>query len=376
MDKLKVGVIGCGGIATLKHFPAMLKASDRMDVVACCDIIEERAAQAAGKFGSKDAKVYTDYRKLLEDKSIDVVHVLTPNVSHCALTVDALEAGKHVMCEKPMAATSADAKKMLEASRRTGKKLTIGYQNRFRRDVQVMYEACHRGDLGDIYFAEAQAVRRKGVPTWGVFPDKSKQGGGPLIDIGTHALDMTLWSMNNYKPQLITGSVFQKMKDNFEGNLFGPWDPKTYEVEDSAFGFIKMENGATIILEASWAINMRKNREGNVILCGTKAGVECLGEGAGAPTVPVEGPGKAIFNTARNGQLVDIVPMEISGPGPADFGGDPWRVGDAELKAWHDAILNNTEPVVRPEQAFVVTQILEAVYKSAETGKSIDLSQA
>ena len=374
MDKLKVGVIGCGGISALKHFPAMAKAKDRIELVACCDLIEERAARAVADFGDKGAKVYVDYRKLLEDKSIDVVHVLTPNVSHCQLTVDSLEAGKHVLCEKPMAATSADAKKMLDAAKRTGKKLTIGYQNRFRKDVQTMVKACRAGDLGEIYFAKAHAVRRKEVPTWGVFPDKSKQGGGPLIDIGTHALDMTLWAMNNYKPKSVTGSVFQKLKDNPEGNLFGPWDPNSYEVEDSAFGFIKMENGATIFLEASWALNILKTREGQVTLCGTRAGAELVGEGAAAPTSAVNNTGTVIFNTARYGELVDIQPRVIGGPGPADFGGDPFRVGDAEIKSWLDAIVNNTEPVVKPEEAFVVTQILEAIYKSAETGKTVELT--
>src|SRR5271157_5618637 len=210
MDKLRAGIIGCGGIATLKHFPALAKAKDRVELVAFCDLIEERATGALAKHGAKGAKSYTDYRKLLEDKSIDVVYVLTPNNSHSELTVNALDAGKHVLCEKPMAATSSDAKKMLDATRRTGKKLTIGYQNRFRKDTQTLYKACRAGDLGDIYFAKAHAVRRKAVPTWGVFPDKSKQGGGPLIDIGTHALDIALWAMDNYRPKQVLGSVFQK----------------------------------------------------------------------------------------------------------------------------------------------------------------------
>jgi predicted dehydrogenase len=262
---------------------------------------------------------------------------------------------------------------MLDAARRTGKKLTIGYQNRFRKDTQTLYNACRAGDLGEIYFAKAHAVRRKGVPTWGVFPDKSKQGGGPLIDIGTHALDITLWAMDNYRPKQVLGSVFQKLKNNYEGNLFGPWDPKTYEVEDSAFGLVKMEDGATIFVEASWALNILKNREGQVTLCGTKSGAELVGEGAAAPTSPVNGMGQVVFSTARNGELVDINPFVIAGPGPADWGGDPWRVGDAEAKTWLDAIVNNTDPVVKPEQAFVVTQILDGIYRSAETGKAIDL---
>lgn len=375
MDKLKIGVIGCGGIAKLKHFPALKKLNKRAEIVACCDIIEERAIEAASTYGIAGAKTYVDYRKLLEDKSIDVVYVMTPNVAHAPITVDALNAGKHVLCEKPMAATSADAKKMLDTAKRTGKKLTIGYQNRFRRDMQILHDMCHAGELGDIYFSRAHAVRRKGVPTWGVFPDKSKQGGGPLIDIGTHALDITLWATNNYQPKLVVGSVFQKMKDNPEGNMFGPWDPKKYEVEDSAFGFIKMENGATIYLEATWALNIGKDQEGLVVMCGTKAGLETVGEGAGAPTAPVEGPGRVIVHSVSHGQLVDTAPMMRSGPGPADFGGEPFRVADAESTAWLDAIVNNTEPYVKPEQAFMVTRILEAIYQSAESGKAVEFAE-
>ena len=131
--KLKIGIIGCGGIANGKHMPA-LKRIKEVEMVAFCDIIPERAEKAANKFGTPDAKVYTDYKELLKDKSIDVVHVLTPNREHSFITVDALESGKHVMCEKPMAINSAEAQKMLDAARRTGKKLTIGYQNRFRAD--------------------------------------------------------------------------------------------------------------------------------------------------------------------------------------------------------------------------------------------------
>jgi len=374
MKKLRVGIVGCGGIAQLKHFPALTKQKRRIELVAFCDLIEERAQTNLQKYGDPGAKAYTDYRKLVDDPTIDCVHVLTPNNSHAEITVAALEAGKHVLCEKPMAATTADARKMLEAAKKSGKKLTIGYQNRFRHDTQVLLKACRAGDLGDIYFAKAHAVRRKAVPTWGVFPDKSKQGGGPLIDIGTHALDLALWTMDNYKPKLITGSVFQKLKDNPEGNLFGPWDPAKYEVEDSAFGLVKMENGATIFIEASWALNTLKWREAQITLCGTKSGAELVGDGAGGPTSPVMGTGRAVFCTVKHGEQVDIRPWEIGGgAGPADFGGDVYRLGDAEADAWFGAIIDDTEPVVKPQEAFVVTQILEAIYKSAETGRAVEL---
>jgi predicted dehydrogenase len=166
VDKLRVGIIGCGKIAAIKHFPAMAKAKDRIEVIGFCDLIEERAASAA-EFGDKGAKVYVDYRRKTS-RSI-LIYVLTPNNSHRVLTVDSLDAGKHVLCEKPMAATTADAKKMLTAAKPLGQKLTIGYQNRFRKDVQILQRACEAGDLGDIYFARAHALRREQVPTWGVF---------------------------------------------------------------------------------------------------------------------------------------------------------------------------------------------------------------
>ena len=135
--RIKVGIIGCGGIANGKHMPALAKVAD-CEMVAFCDLIPERAEKAAKEYGTKDAKVYTDYKELLRDPEIEVVHVCTPNRSHSFITVDALEAGKHVMCEKPMAINSAEAKKMIDAKNRTGKKLTIGYQSRFRPDSRYL----------------------------------------------------------------------------------------------------------------------------------------------------------------------------------------------------------------------------------------------
>nr|WP_321291751.1 Gfo/Idh/MocA family oxidoreductase [uncultured Trichococcus sp.] len=363
MNKLKFGIIGCGGIANGKHFPALAKLSDKVEIVAFCDTVIERAEKAAKEYGTADALVTEDYKALLAREDIDVIHVLTPNISHSYITVDALEAGKHVMCEKPMAINYAEAKEMLDAAQRTGKKLTIGYQNRFRADSLATYDACSKGELGDIYFAKAHAIRRKGVPTWGVFPDKSKQGGGPLIDIGTHALDLTLWYMNNYKPKSVLGSTYQKLKDNPMANMFGPWNPDTFETEDSAFGLIKMENGATIFLEAAWALNMINPKEAQVTLCGTEGGAEMFGKA-------FIDQGYVVFNKAAHNQLEQTQPSDAGGV--FGFEGATLEQRDAEAKQWVDAILNDTDPIVKPEQAIVVTQILEAIYKSAETGKVVE----
>ena len=253
MDKVRIGIIGCGGIANSKHLPALSQLPD-VELCAFCDIVEERAVKAAAEYGAPGAKVFVDYRKLLE-LDLDVVHVLTPNKQHSFITVDALESGKHVMCEKPMAINSAEAKKMLDAAKRTGKKLTIGYQNRYRANSWYLKKLCEAGELGEVYYARAQAVRRRAVPTWGVFLDEENQGGGPLIDIGTHALDLTLWEMDNYEPAMVVGQTFRKLADTENAaNAWGSWDPKKFTVEDSAFGFVRMKNGAIISLEASWEI--------------------------------------------------------------------------------------------------------------------------
>ncbi|MGM1045948.1 Predicted dehydrogenase [Paenibacillus uliginis N3/975] len=353
---LKIGIIGCGGIANGKHMPS-LKKQKQVEMVAFCDIVPERAEKAAAEFGAEGAKVYTDFRELLKDGSLDVIHVCTPNDSHAEITVASLDAGKHVMCEKPMAKTTAQAKEMLEAAKRTGKKLTIGYQNRFRNDSLYLKEMCDNGELGDIYYGKALAIRRRAVPTWGVFLDEEKQGGGPLIDIGTHALDLTLWLMDNYKPKSVMGTTFHKLgqREN-AANAFGPWDPKEFNVEDSAFGFITMDNGATIILESSWALNVIETGEAKTVLAGTEGGAD-MKEGLR-------------INGEKMSRLYETN-IDLGAGGVAFYSGSAESDSDREARLWVEAVLEDKEPVVKPEQAYVVTQILEAIYESAKSGKAV-----
>lgn len=349
MREVCVGIIGCGGIANGKHLPGLSKV-ENVKLVAFCDLIEEKAVEARDKYGVEGAKVYTDYKELLEDSSIEVVHVCTPNKSHSFITVDALESGKHVMCEKPMAKTAEEAQKMVDAAKRTGKKLTIGYQNRFRRDSEYLHAACEEGELGDIYFAKAHAIRRRAVPTWGVFLNEEEQGGGPLIDIGTHALDMTLWMMDNYKPKLVVGKAYNKLGDQRNtANAWGDWDPEEFTVEDSAFGFIVMEDNSTIILESSWALNSLDVDEAKTSLCGTKAGADMK-------------DGLRINGVKHNAQYIEKPNLKAGGV--AFYDGEVEKAGDKEARLWIEAVVNDTEPRVKPEEAFVVTQILEAIYAS------------
>jgi len=308
-------------------------------------------------YGAPGAKIFKDYQEMLEMKDLDSVSVCTPNKFHAPITIAALKAGKHVFCEKPMAITAEEADKMVKTAKETGLKLSVGYQSRFSDDAQLLKQMISSGELGEIYYSEATSIRRRGVPTWGVFLSKELQGGGPLIDIGTHALDLTLWMMNNYKPKYAVGNIYKKLSQTKNAaNAWGPWDPKKFTVEDSAFGFVTMEDGATIILEASWALNILQEGEAKTTLCGTKGGADMWeglrinGEEFGrlySKTVVVDAKGVAFYEATRE---------------------DPSLL---EARSWIDAVINNKEPVVKPEEAFVVSQILEAIYESARTGKPV-----
>ena len=355
--KLRVAVVGCGGIANGKHLPAM-KRNGHFEIVAFCDLIEERAQKAKEEYGTPASRIYTDYKELLEkEQDIEAVYVLTPNNAHAPVSIAAMEAGRNVMCEKPMAKTYAEAKAMVETAERTGKLLTIGYQGRYRADSSYLKSACQDGELGEIYYARAHAIRRRAVPTWGVFTDEEKQGGGPLIDIGTHALDLTLWMMNNYEPEMVVGSVYRKLADQVNtGNAWGDWDPEQYTVEDSAFGFIRMKNGATINLEASWALNSLDVRESQTTLCGTKGGADMQ---------------KGLrLNYVKHGRQCVEEP-DLNAGGVAFFDGASEKPDDVEQRVFYNAIVRGEPLTVQPRQAMVVTQILEAIYEAGRTGKPV-----
>ncbi|MCL1842470.1 MAG: Gfo/Idh/MocA family oxidoreductase [Defluviitaleaceae bacterium] len=356
MKKLKAGIIGCGGIANQKHMPS-IKKTGLVEMTVFCDTAEARAVEAAKRYGEKSAKVFTDYKDAVKEDSLDIIYVLTPNKSHSAIAISALEAGKHVMCEKPMAKTSAEARAMVEAAEKTGKILTIGYQNRFKPESLYIKNCVMRGDLGDIYFAKAHALRRRAVPTWGVFLNEEEQGGGPLIDIGTHALDLALWFMDKYRPKSVMGSVYKKLNENGVcGNIFGEWNPKEFTVEDSAFGFITMEDGSTIVLESSWALNILDFGEAKATICGTKGGADMW---------------KGVrVNGDDFGQLYEKTPVLNTGGVDFYFGAETDPNINEQLD-FINAITKGTPLTVLPRQACVVTEILEAIYESAKTGKLV-----
>ena len=354
---VKVGIIGCGGIGQNKHMPSLSKI-ENVQIVAFCDLIEERAQMCKEKFGTPDAFVCTDYKELLAIEDIEVVHVLTPNREHAQITVDALYAGKHVMCEKPMAKTAAGARQMVAAAKATGKKLAIGYQHRMKAEARYAKEYIESGAMGEIYYANCLATRRRGTPNWGVFLDAEAQGGGPIIDIATHSLDLTLYLMNNYEPEMVVGKTHKALEHPEAGNIWGDNGVSTTPLEEAACAFIRMKNGATIMLETSWALNTDEPiQEGSCVLCGSKAGISLKNN-------------ELRINKVELGRQV-VTKVDCSAGGVAFYDGASVSPADAEARAWIDAIVNDTEQIVKPEQACVVSEILEAIYASSETGKPV-----
>ena len=356
---VRVGIIGCGGIANRKHLPS-LTAIPGVEAVGFYDLRPENARASAEQFGT-DARVYDSYQQLLADDRIDVVHICTPNGMHAPIAIDALDAGKHVMCEKPMATSAADAEKMCEAAKRNGKNLSVSYQNRFRRDSQYVYNMVQKGELGEIYYAKAHAVRRRGVPAHGYFLNREAQGGGSLIDQGTHALALTLWLMDNYEPESVVGTTYNKLSQfPNAANAWGSWNPAEFEVEEAAMAFIRMKNGATLVLENCWAMNILNVDADKSTLCGTLGGIDM-----------VDG---LRVNGEHNGKLyvtnVDLYNASGIRDYPIEAVDNPYQT---EAEAWINAIRTGTRPVVRAEQALTVARIIDAIYESAKTGRQVFL---
>jgi predicted dehydrogenase len=345
--KVRVGIIGSGGIAQNAHMPGYAAIADQCEIVALADINPEAARTASEKFNV--SHVFEDYRKLLEMDEVDAVSVCTPNYLHMEPTVLAFEAGKHVLCEKPIAMNAGEARQMVEAGKRSGKKFQVGYNTRFAPSSQLLKKYIDAGDLGDIYWARAQALRRRGIPGWGVFIDKSKQGGGPLIDIGVHILDLTLWMMGHPKPVAASGVTYAKFgkRDDIVG-FMGQWDYQNFTVEDFASALIRFDNGATVTLESSFVANLPEELFTST-LCGTEGG---------AVTNPLT------IVKEKHRSLQTFKP---------EFPGGNVNTHHAEVKHFVEAIQNDTEPLVTGEQGLMVAQIMDAIYASSDAGREVEI---
>jgi len=356
-DVLRAGVIGAGAISTRSHIPAYRAAND-VQVVAVCDVKSERAASVAEELDIPAS--YADYRDMLAEEDLDLVSVCIPNSLHAQAAIDAMRAGAHVLCEKPMALAYADAVEMVKVSEETGRSLTVGHHMRYDPANKAAKALVTRGKLGDIYYAKASYLRRSGIPGYGSwFTNKNLAGGGAMMDIGCHMLDLVLWLMGHPKPVRVFASTYAKFGPRAKGlggwgaDHFGPG--ARFDVDDLSTAFVRFDNGATLHLEASWATQGTEGQRYQ--LYGTKAGLE-MNAGLFGHEKPLH-----FFGEEAEGLSEEAVELPVQSAGGHQ----------ALAAAWIQAIRAGQPPVIRAEEGAIVVQIIEAAYKSAATGHEVDL---
>ena len=351
MKKLKVGVVGCGSIAGYAHFPSYQKMTDLVEVVACADIVPEKAKAAAEKYNIPHW--YDSVEALLAgEPDVDYIDCCTWTAAHAPVTIAAAKAGKHVLCEKPLAASLEQGLEMDKAIREAGVTFMLAVCTRYGSEQQKFIELRDQGVFGEIYFAKTAYVRRRGVPgSW--FTNKAIAGGGPVLDIGVHAIDRTWYLMGRPKPVTVSAETSYRIgKNNAEASF--TWgegladrpDAQIFDVEDSASVFFRFEGGKSMIAETSWTINGKEEFYSK--LYGTKAG---------ASFDPL-----TVYGTDENGKLTDT---KVEVPGN-DFYED-------EIRHFVDCLNTGKTPISPMEDALVVQRMLDGIYRSAEAHREVEI---
>lgn len=358
-----MGLIGAGMICNIAHIPAWRSLGDQVEIVAVADIQGDHARGTAQAHGIPHW--YDDPQHMLASHALDIVSICTPNAYHKPWTVAALEAGANVLCEKPIATSFADALEMYATAERVGKHLLVVQNVRFRAESQAAKAIIEGGHLGDLYYAEAGVMRRRGVPTWGQFHMKEHSGGGPIYDIGVHALDQVLWLMGNPRVVSVSGATYTRIANRGEklassladsGAPKGvpaprPYDYREFDVEDMGVGFLRLENGAAIVLRASWAANIPEGANTTFI----------LGDRAGLALNPLR-----VIGTLE-AYLADVFPLV---PGKDE----PFEMGHCREAAHLVRVIQGEEaPLIKKEEVLNVMRALEALYRSAQMGTEVQV---
>lgn len=359
--KIKAGVIGAGiGKFHIQGF----QAHKQSEVVAICDLNKAAAEKVAADFGIP--AVYDDYKQMVKELDLDAVSVCVPNALHQSVAVDCLKAGVNVLCEKPLARTAAEGQKMVDAAAKAGKLLMIQFNNRYRPEAALLKQYVEGGELGDVYFARAGWIRRNGIPGWGGwFTNKELAGGGPLIDLAVHMLDLTMWLMGNPEPEVVLASTYSAFGPKMEA--LGPWGTPNakgkFDVEDMACAMIKFRGGKTIMVEASWAQRIKREFVYST-LCGTKAGASL------ERVFGFDGVDDSSLDTLEVFTQEHGVPVNrdlIVEPDPA-----MGRVN--AVKHFVDCLANGAKCCSPGTDGLRIMKILDAAYKSAATGKAVNIS--
>jgi predicted dehydrogenase len=303
------------------------------NLIAVCDVGKERAQEAADKFGIPN--VFTDYEEMLKMDELDAISVCLPNVMHMPATVAGLEAGKHVLCEKPLAANAKQAAKMVEAAEKSGKILAMSLNFRYQGTALTAKKLIDAGELGEVYYAKTAMLRNNAIPR-GWFHVKEKSGGGPLLDLAAHVLDVTWWLMGRPEPVSASGTTFSKL--GVAGKGLGSWGvgygDGPVDIEDLAVGLIRFEGGQSLFVEVSWALHSPPAQYCNIF--GTEGGMMVF-------------PDFAIHK--ESAEKPEMEPNKD------------------RIREFVRNVLDGTEPLGPGRDGLVVMRMLDAIYKSAETGK-------
>jgi predicted dehydrogenase len=342
--KLRVAMVGCGGIAQV-HLGALAEFPD-VEVVAGVDVDPVRLDVMKDKW--KVSSTFADWKAMLAEVRPDAVNVCTPNGVHVQPAVDAAEAGCHVIVEKPMAMNPAECRRMIDAAKRNDVKLTVGFQYRYHPYTEYLVRAREAGTFGNVMFMKCRALRRRGIPNWGVFGRKELQGGGPMIDIGVHVIEMAHYFMGAPEPIAASGNTWTYLGDRPSdvASMWPNWDHKTYTVEDLAVGQVRFGNGAILQIEASFAAHVEKD----------VWSFSFMGDKGGGQWDP-----PMIF-TDRAGTMVNEQPGWVSPK--TDFP----ALFQFKLRNWVDSILKGTPSRAPGEAGLAVQKILDGVYRSAAAG--------
>jgi len=344
----RVAFIGAGGIA-LYHMKFLKQmASEGVEIIAAADVSEKSLAKVKEQFGVTN--LYTDYKKMLKDiPEIHAVDVCTPNGFHAENSLAALEAGKHVLVEKPMAMSVKEGQKMVELAKKMKKHLVVGFQYRFDAKTKVIRDQIAAGEFGKILYVRCQALGRRGIPNWGVFGRKDLQGGGPMIDIGVHILEMAHYMIGAPKPVTATGNTWTFMGDKPSNvsSMWPNWDHKNYTVEDFAVGQVRFETGTMLTVESSFVAHIPQD----------VWNVQIFGEKGGAIWDPVQ-----IFKD-QDGYMMNMTPGFI----PA------WDHFEKKMRHFVEVCRDGRTSESSGEHGLLVQKMLDGVYASAAAGKEVTI---
>jgi len=346
MSLLKVGIIGTGSISN-SHVRGYQGNADLAEIVAVADIVEERAKDAAARWGV--GRHFTDYRKILDMPEVDAVSICTYNQAHRQPTVDALAAGKHVLCEKPMAATLDDAVAMTAAAQKSGRILMIAIHSRYGQQQRAAKRVIDSGALGRIYYGEAVGTRRRGIGK-GSFARTETSGGGAVVDIGVYQLDTALDLLGHPKPLRVSGMTAAPITHDPSAIVAGAWswDPQITNVEEFGAAWIRFEGGLCLCFKISWAIHGESM--GRTFFLGEKGGIAMS---------PLE------VYTDMFGSMVNILPQHL----PED--GDRFV---HETRGFLEAARDGKPSPIPPEQVIIGNAIMDGIYRSAAEGREVEVA--